>query len=217
MVKVKICGITNEADAIRACEAGADMLGLVFVESSPRCVSSKIARDIASKVRDLRKGSICLVGLFKDADRDLVGSIVKECGLDHVQLHGDETPEYCAFLKKSLGEVKIIKVFKVKKGILPCGVYTPEDYTEADYYLFDAYHPELAGGTGKPFEWAGMGRQVKELLKPFLVAGGLNPGNVADAMRFMHPYGVDVSSGVESAPGKKDAELLKEFIKNAKR
>ena len=99
---------------------------------------------------------------------------------------------------------------------MPCGVFAPEDYVEADYYLFDSYHPDVAGGGGRVFDWTALGRQGRDLDKPFFVAGGLNPSNVADAVRVFHPYGVDVASGVENAPGKKDPGLLREFMKNAK-
>jgi phosphoribosylanthranilate isomerase len=217
MAKVKICGITSAEDAVSACEAGADLIGFVFVEGTPRNVSVDAVREIVKKVRSSGKKPGGFVGLFKDADRSAVETAVKACGLDHVQLHGDETPEYCVCLKKAVENLKIIKVFKVKKGIIPCGVFGPEDYAEADYYLFDTYEPTAAGGTGKPFDWASVNRYSGQIDRPYFVAGGLNPANVRDAVRALHPYGVDVSSGVESAPGKKNAELLKEFVKNAKK
>lgn len=217
MVKVKICGITNAEDAAKACEYGADLIGFVFVEGTPRCVSEETAKKIVKALPAAARGKVALVGLFKDAEAGTAAKIIKACGLDHAQLHGEETPEYCVALKKTLGDVKIIKVFKVKKGIMPCGVFETGDYGAADHFLFDAYQPDAAGGTGKVFDWPSLKRYSAGIDKPFFVAGGLTPSNVADAVRAMHPYGVDVSSGVESAPGKKDPFLMKEFIQNAKK
>ena len=112
--------------------------------------------------------------------------------------------------------VKIIKVFKVDDKILPCAEYGPGSYDQADYFLFDTFHPDMAGGTGENFDWGVLNREKDRLTKPFLVAGGLDPKNVASVIKSVYPYGVDTSSGVEASPGEKDANLLKEFIKNAK-
>ena len=217
MVKVKICGITNAEDALKACEYGADLIGFVFVEGTPRHVTEETVKTIVKALPQAARARTELVGLFKDAPAGAAEKVIKECGLDSAQLHGEETPEYCVALKKAIDDVKIIKVFKVKKGIMPCGVFETGDYGAADHFLFDAYQPDASGGTGKVFDWPSIKRHSADLDKPFFVAGGLTPANVADAVRAMHPYGVDVSSGVESAPGKKDALLMKEFIQNAKK
>ncbi len=217
MVKVKICGITNLEDAVKACEYGADLIGFVFVEGTPRHVAEDKVKSMVGAIPAALKGKTALVGLFMDASAETVIKTVRSCGLSYVQLHGEESPEYCVALKKSLGDAKIIKVFKVKKGIIPCGVFETGDYGAADHFLFDAYRPDAAGGTGKAFDWPSLKRYSVDFDKPFFVAGGLDPLNVADAIRVMRPYGVDVSSGVESSPGKKDALLMKEFIQNAKK
>ncbi|MDD3089448.1 MAG: phosphoribosylanthranilate isomerase [Candidatus Omnitrophica bacterium] len=217
MVKVKICGITNTEDAALAVSYGADLLGFVFVPGTPRYVEADIVRSIVKDLSAGMDGSTGLVGLFRDQDPDVIEKVVKECGLGYVQLHGDESPETCVELKKRIPEIRIMKVFKVRKGIMPCGVFGPEDYAEADLYLFDTYHPELSGGTGRAFDWPSLKKSRAKLERPFFVAGGLDPMNVSEVVKALRPCGVDVSSGVESSTGKKDKALMKEFIENARK
>jgi len=211
VVRVKICGLTNLEDAASACDHGADLVGFVFAEVSPRAVGAETVREIVSAL----PAGVGKAGLFKDSPLEEVAGAAVACGLDHIQLHGGESPEYCRELKEALSEkglnVKIIKTFKVKDNILG---RTPGDFDSADYYLFDTFHPDMMGGTGISFDWS-----VLEGFKwdrPFFLAGGLTPGNVAEAVRVVRPYGVDVSSGVEASTGKKDGVKIKEFIKNAK-
>lgn len=217
MVKVKICGITNAEDAMLACESGADLLGFVFVAQTPRAVERDKVKQIVSRVRERFGDKVSLVGLFKDEDPGVVESTLKECGLDHVQLHGDESEEYCAQLKARLPGIKIIKVFKVRHGIMPIAGKLPADYGSADIILFDTYHPSASGGSGTRFEIDALKKDMAGSKKPFFVAGGLKAVNVADVILEAKPNGVDVSSGVESSPGRKDAKILKEFIENAKK
>ena len=213
---VKICGLTNLEDALKAAEYGADLLGFIFVSGTPRAIEKEQAKEIiASLSREVGK-----VALFKDEDLEKVADIVSFCGMDYVQLHGNENPGYCKELKSLLEKkygvtVKIIKTFKVAEKVIPHGDYGPADYEEADYLLFDTFHPELAGGTGAGFDKDILTKE--KIDKPFFIAGGLTPENVSGAIEKVSPYGVDTSSGVEKEPGKKDENLLKEFIQNAKK
>ncbi|MCK4851778.1 MAG: phosphoribosylanthranilate isomerase [Candidatus Omnitrophica bacterium] len=211
MVRVKICGLTNAEDAVRSCQYGADLLGFIFAKGSPRTVEPDTAKGIIHQL----PAHIGKTGLFKDTALDEVRECVLFCGLDHVQLHGDESPEYCAELKRTLrGTVdgfRIIKTFKVKDRILGGPL---DEYVDADYVLFDTFHPEMMGGTGSRFDW-GVLKDFRSDM-PFFLAGGLTPQNVAGAVRTVHPYGVDVASGVEISAGKKDENKLKEFIQNAR-
>jgi phosphoribosylanthranilate isomerase len=221
VVKVKICGIKRPEDALSACVSGADLLGFVFVAGTPRAVTAAEAGKALACLSAPERKKIGAVGLFRDADPEDAARTVAECGLDHVQLHGSERPSYCLELKEILKtgyglEVKIMKVFRVEDGILPMGTYVPGDYAGADYLLFDTFHKELPGGTGRSFNWEILNEEKYNIRKPFFIAGGLNPDNVAEAVRYVSPYGVDVSSGVEEYPGKKDERLIKEFIYNAK-
>ena len=118
-------------------------------------------------------------------------------------------------LKKKV-DCRIAKTFKVTASGLVSGSHSPKDYDMCDYFVFDTFHPSMSGGTGETFDWKLLREESSRINKPFFVAGGLNPGNVVHAVKMLNPYGVDVSSGVESSPGKKDKRLLKEFIENAK-
>lgn len=211
MVKVKICGLTNIEDAVYADECGADLLGFVFPAESPRCVTP----DKVKRIMDGLPEMVCGVGLFKDDDPGRVRDCALSCGLKYLQLHGGETPDYCGELKDMLGtegcDIKIIKTFKVGESILG---RPASEYHAADYYLFDTYHPVMMGGTGHSFDWGIVKRFEGE--KPFFLAGGLTRENVKRAVAETEPFGVDVSSGVESSVGKKDKNKIKEFIINAK-
>lgn len=222
MVKVKICGITNVRDALMAYEYGADFLGFIFIEDSPRY--RPFLKDIISEMPlDIKKKS-GIVGLFKNEKIEKIVETVIKCGLTYVQLHGDESPDCCRALKNSLKKetrdlkICLLKVFKVKSKVIPIGSYVMDDYREyVDYFVFDAFHPELSGGTGVRFNAKALLKYPEKIKRPFFVAGGLTPRNVAEVIKSIHPYGVDVSSGVEKIIGEKDKDLLKEFILNAKR
>ena len=204
MVKVKICGMMDLRDALKAAELGADMVGFVFFEKSPRRMDPDTARVI---IEDL-PNELLKVGLFLDQPVGEVRETAKKCHLDIIQLHGGESDAYCGELKKYF---KIIKSFRVKDEE---SLGNAEHYENADYYLFDKYVKGTPGGTGKTFDWSLLAG--KSFSKPFFLAGGLNPGNVAEAIKKVAPYAVDIASGVEKSPGKKEYKLLKEFIKNAK-
>jgi phosphoribosylanthranilate isomerase len=206
MVKVKVCGITELEDALKAHESGADFLGFIFFEKSPRKIKPEDARLI---IEGLPKEAL-KVGLFLNQDADTVRTMADRCRLDFLQLHGNETPEYCSRLRKAF---KVIKSFKVKGLSTIEGVDNYRD--SADYYLFDTYVKDMPGGTGKSFDWDIL--KDRPFSKPIFLAGGLTPENVSEAVRKVQPYAVDVASGVEKSPGKKDYKLLKEFIDNAKK
>ena len=215
MVKVKICGITCLEDAISARENGADNLGFIFVKGTPRCVHPDDVSRILKGMPPGMDGSGGITVLFKDEDPEKVISVVSACGVDYIQLQGEESPEYCDLIKKRTGS-SIMKVFKVYDSIIPNGAYMPGDYAAADYFVFDTFHPYMPGGTGLRFDWDVIVKEKSRLSRPFFLAGGLDASNVAEAVKFIRPYGVDVSSGVEKFPGNKDTGLMKEFIKNAK-
>lgn len=217
MVKVKICGLTNVCDALKACESGADLIGFVFVGGTPRKVSPLDVKNILSEVRKVYGEKILSIGLFLNESISNVVEIIGSTGINAVQLHGDETPEYCMKLKEVVSNrLELIKVFKVFYGEVLCDKHKPQEYDSADYYLFDTFHPGIPGGTGSKFDWDKLSQCDKIFNKPFFVAGGLTPNNVSEAVKKIKPYGVDVSSGVELHVGKKDEKLLKEFILNAK-
>ena len=201
-VKVKICGITNTEDAQAAIAAGTDLLGFVFAAESPRRVTVEQAAAIAREVPPY----VVRVGLFVNAPEELVSEAMGACALQLLQFHGDETPEYCRqFPAMSM------KAFRVKDA--ETLRMLPEYPTDA--WLLDAFVPGQRGGTGHAFNWD-LAVEAVKLGKPVFLAGGLTPENVAKAVRKVRPYGVDVSSGVEFAPGKKDHAKVRAFIEAAK-
>jgi phosphoribosylanthranilate isomerase len=205
MTKVKICGLTDLRDALKAHELGADFIGFIFFKESPRTVEAEHARVI---IEDLPEG-VPVAGLFYNQDLEYVRRTAQRCHIKILQLHGDEDPEYCRALKR---DFQIIKSFKIKDDMSIGGV---NGYEETDFYLFDTYVKGTPGGTGKSFNWDIV--KGKTFKKPVFLAGGLTPQNVAGAIRAVRPYAVDVASGVERSPGKKDYGRLKEFIDNAKK
>jgi phosphoribosylanthranilate isomerase len=201
-VKVKICGITNLPDGMAAAEAGADALGFVFYEQSPRHISVEAAGAIIRQLPPF----VMKVGVFVNAPQDLVVRASRECGLNLLQFHGDESPEYC--LQFGLMSMK---AFRIRDASSLQGL---QNY-HTDAWLLDAYSPGKPGGTGETFNWD-IAFEARNLGRPIFLAGGLTPENVAAAVLRARPYGVDVSSGVEAAPGKKDHVKVGAFIKAAK-
>ena len=196
--KVKICGITNLADGLAAVEAGADALGLNFYEKSPRHISLKTAAEISRQLPPF----VLRVGLFVNAPEDLVLRAIGECSLNMLQFHGDEPSEFCTqFGLMSMRAFRIRDAGSLKQ--------IPEFHTDA--YLLDAYSPGARGGTGERFNWD-LAIEAQKFGKPVFLAGGLTPENVADAVRKVRPFGVDVASGVESSTGKKDHAKIRAFI-----
>jgi len=196
--RVKICGITNLADAQAAVAAGADALGLNFYEGSPRHISLKNAAEISKQLPPF----VMRAGVFVNAPEELVMCAIGECNLSLLQFHGDEPPEFCTqFGLMSMKAFRIRDVESLKE--------LPKFSTDA--YLLDAYSPEARGGTGEKFNWD-LAIEAQKFGKPVFLAGGLTPENVADAVRRVRPFGVDVASGVERAPGKKDHAKIRAFI-----
>lgn len=197
MTKIKICGVTNLNDAKIAVDYGADAIGFVFAESI-RNVSSEKVKAIVRKLPPF----VTFVGLFVNETARNIEGTCRYCGLNAIQLHGSEPPGFLDKLKRH----KIIKAFRIRneKDIIPINKY------KADAVLLDGYAKDRFGGTGATFDW----KIVKRLKtsKPVIIAGGLTYLNVSSAIKIVRPYGVDVSSGVESKPGKKDRELIKKFI-----
>jgi phosphoribosylanthranilate isomerase len=201
MIRIKICGITHIDDALQACACGADALGLVFYEKSPRCVTREQARAIVAALPPF----VTTVGLFVNESPETIREIVDFCGLDVIQLHGDEGPDACLSPPH-----RVLKALRVRGEESLFGI---EAYA-VSALLLDAWHPESYGGTGQLGDWKLAARLAAE--RPVILAGGLNPENVAEAIRQVRPYGVDVSSGVESSPGRKDPALVAAFIRNAR-
>jgi phosphoribosylanthranilate isomerase len=203
-VKVKICGFTNWPDARCACDAGADFLGFNFYRRSPRYIDPVRARAI---VRRLPKGTAS-VGIFVNEPEDDLVRIAQDVGLKYVQLHGDETPAAVSRLRRALPAVKIIKAVRVRKTF---HVKNVSRFRDATAILLDGFDGRRPGGTGKTFDWslaAPANRQT-----PIILAGGLTPENIVEAIRAVRPYAVDVCSGVEASPGKKDRAKIKALMR----
>jgi phosphoribosylanthranilate isomerase len=197
--KVKICGITRLPDALAAVEAGADALGFMFFAGSQRNIAPAAAVQIIRALPPF----VAKVGVFVNASADTVRATIAECGLDTLQFHGEETPEFC----RQFAPLKVVKAFRIQnaESLKPLPDYA------VDAWLLDSHVPGQRGGTGEKFNWD-LACQAKELGRPVILAGGLTPENVADAVQQVWPFGVDVSSGVESAPGQKDAGLVRRFV-----
>lgn len=197
MVRVKICGITNSDDALAAAEHGVEMLGFVFAES-PRRISLEQAVLIGNEIPSF----VARVGVFVNEKADKVREIAEACALDALQFHGSETPEYC----RQFGR-KAVKAFRIKDAAALDGL---AEYGSGPFVL-DTFVEGLAGGTGRTFDWNLVSRAARQ--GQIILSGGLNPNNVAEAIAKVKPYAVDVSSGVEAAPGIKDAKKLRAFMK----
>ena len=195
--RVKICGITRAADARAAAEAGADAIGLVFYPPSPRYLSTERAVEI----RDALPPFVQTVALFVNADAAQVSQVLGRVRPAMLQFHGDETPEFCA----QFG-VPFVKACRIRPGADPLSYL--QRYPRATAWLVDSFVPEY-GGVGEAFDWSLVPR---ELSRPLILSGGLHAGNVAAAIRAVHPWGVDVSTGVESAKGVKDAARMAAFV-----
>ena len=203
MVKVKVCGITNPEDARMATCSGADAVGLVFAES-PRKLSVEQAREIAATLTD----GVLKVGVFVDEEPEEVLRIAREVGLDYAQLHGHETAEEVAAVRE--GGLKVIKALRVRGA----GSLEALEESGADLLLLDAYSEGKRGGTGERFDW-GLAKGLKGYAN-ILVSGGLSAENVREVVELFEPYGVDASSSLEDAPGKKNKDRVRRFVSAAK-
>ena len=202
MTEVKICGITNLEDATMAVDFGADALGFVFYKKSPRYLEQDTAKKIAASL----PSSVITVGLFVNEESSKIRETMECCNLQAIQFHGDESPEFCGQFK----DQKIIKAIRLldRDSLKKINNY------QVCAVLLDAYSKDSYGGTGESFDWKILTKL--DTRSNLILAGGLTPENVREAIRIVNPYAVDVSSGVEKKPGKKDLKKLEEFIKVVK-
>lgn len=202
--RIKVCGITEQADAQGAVALGADALGFIFAAKSPRNIEPAKAREIIKGLPPF----VDAVGVFVDETLEVVDDIRRSCGLTVIQLHGSESPRYCGSLA-----CPVLKAFGIGS---PASRPPFESYRGlVAGYLLDTYHEKGSGGTGRAFDWS-----LLEILRPpspLILAGGLNPDNVGTAMRTVRPFAVDVNSGVEIEPGRKDLEKLAAFMQEVRK
>lgn len=201
--RIKICGITRPEDALTAASLGADAVGLVFYEPSPRNVDI----DQACAVVDCLPPFVTRVGLFVDAKPELVNRVLEKVGLDLLQFHGDESPQDCEEYNRPY-----IKAIRMRDDVDLQS--EAQRFTSASGLLLDAYQPGIPGGTGESFDWSRVSKDVLQKLdKPVILAGGLNQSNVGGAILLVQPYAVDVSGGIESEKGVKDHARMSAFVK----
>lgn len=204
MVKVKVCGITNAEDASTAVQMGADALGFIFAKS-PRRIRPQKARDIIQRMPPF----VTTVGVFVDQDLGAIRKIMEFCRLDMVQLHGDESPAFCRKLAPHA-----VKAFRLKdaQSLEPMALYRGK----VRALLLDTFQEGIAGGTGATFDWR-LAREAMDLGMPVILSGGLGPSNIKQAVTMVRPYAVDVNSGIEKSPGKKDPALIRALMEQIQR
>lgn len=205
-MRVKICGITQAVDAGVAVAAGADALGFVFVPGTKRAVTAEAVRLITRGLPPF----VARVGLFVNAPADEIARTIDVAGLDTIQLHGEESP---GLARDFMDRVRVLKAFRVQDAASLEAVTPYRDACHA--VLLDAYHPSAHGGTGESFDWS-LARVIRGWDHPVIIAGGLRPENVAEAVSAFAPFAVDVSSGVEASPGRKDPAKVRAFLLNAR-
>jgi len=203
--RVKICGITSSDDARLAVDAGVDAIGLVFYEKSPRFVSSAQAAEISRLV----PAFVSRVALFKDADESMIQTVLQQVEIDLIQFHGSETPAFCERFARPYIKALGMKSPECDADYL---IASAEKYQTAKALLLDGHAPGEAGGTGETFDWSA----IATTNMPVILAGGLTAANVKQAIATVHPFAVDVSSGVESSPGIKDKEKIAAFMQQVK-
>lgn len=202
ITRIKICGITRPEDALKAAELGADAIGLVFYQPSPRYVTVDQALKVVAAVPPF----VSIVGLFVNSDRQELASILQQVPIDLLQFHGDESPADCEGYNHPF-----IKAIRMRNGVDL--LEEASRYSSASGLLLDTYQSGVPGGTGEPFDWARVTEaREKGLAKPIILAGGLTSANVAEAISIATPYAVDVSGGVESTKGIKDGGKMAAFI-----
>lgn len=194
--RIKICGMTAVHDVAGAVAAGVDAVGFIFVGASPRHVEPALARDIIQTLPPF----VDAVGVFVDEEPDVVNEIVQYCRLTLVQLHGAESPDYCTRIN-----ARVVKAFRIGLDVSSADFLPYQGLVSG--FLLDTYHAKMAGGTGQTFDW----NLLEKIHIPgsVVLAGGLTPANVGDAVRRLKPFAVDLNSGVESSPGRKDLEKVR--------
>ena len=196
MLRVKICGIMTPAQGQQIAELGATAIGFICVEKSPRYVTPEQIREIAMALPK----ETDRIGVFMNHKLETIVSTVETSGLTSVQLHGSESVEFCAEVRSALPTVELIKAFRIENAET---LKSTQDYAPVvDWLLLDAYHPNLGGGTGLVLDWELLSAFKPD--RPWFLAGGLTPNNVAEAVQMLSPQGIDLSSGVETSPGHKD-------------
>ena len=208
-MRIKICGICQPDQGFAIAALGIKTLGFICVTSSPRYVTVKKVRQILEKL----PLDIQTIGVFADASLETIEQVVLETGFTGIQLHGNESPEFCRAVKQAFPNREIIKALRIQsaESLQKAIAY----YSVIDTLLLDAYHPQQLGGTGQTLPW----NDLKNFHPPcpWLLAGGLNPDNVLTALESLHPDGIDLSSGVERSPGDKDLEKVSQLLKNLKK
>lgn len=206
--RIKVCGMTDLNEVQGVVAAGVDAVGFIFAAGSPRKVTPELVRDIVRALPPF----VDAVGVFVDEEQAAVEEIIQYCRLTVVQLHGTESPGYCSAMP-----CRVIKAFRISPAAAEseCGLRYDPYYDIVQGYLLDTYHEKMAGGTGQTFDW----RQVDVCRPPgpVILAGGLTPENVADAVSTVRPFAVDLNSGVESAPGNKDMEKVARAVSEVRR
>jgi phosphoribosylanthranilate isomerase len=211
MVRIKICGITNLGDARAAILAGADMLGFNFYSPSPRFIEPREARLIIEATRAEIRGlprTVTMVGVFVNEPVESIARTAGEAGVAAIQLHGDESVEFCRGLKDLLFDRFLIKALRTRGD----GVTEHAKEYNVDAIMLDAFDAELRGGTGRTVDW-NLARRTRDAVPRLFLAGGLSPENVRAAIDAVQPYAVDACSALESSPGHKDAERMNAFVR----
>jgi phosphoribosylanthranilate isomerase len=214
---VKICGVRDEATAERICQLSPDAIGLNFYSGSPR----RVSRDIATRIADLTGDAVQRVGVFVNQSASEIEDLVGICRLNAIQLHGDESPAQISTIAKRLPGIRIYRAWRMDgESLAGLGEHLVDCHTAGVVpvgCLIDARVKGSYGGTGQVVPWAALEREYqRDAWPPLILAGGLTEDNVTAAIRAVRPWGVDVASGVESAPGVKDLELVRRFLKNAR-
>ena len=223
-LRVKICGITNLEQGRAIANLGATALGFILVPSSPRYISptqlasiipylpAPVETILRPNAKAILRPNAKAIGVFADSSLEEISQIVRSTGLNAVQLHGQETPEYCRALRQQLPTVELIKALRIRSAKDLANTINYE--TVVDTLLLDAYHPQLLGGTGHTLDWSMLQNFTPTC--PWFLAGGLNPDNILEALSKLNPDGIDLSSGVELAPGNKDLSKVEKLFQQLK-
>lgn len=205
--RIKVCGMTDMAEASGVVATGVDALGFIFVEASPRNIVPEKAREIVASLPPF----VDAVGVFVDQELDVVNDIVKYCGLTMVQLHGSESPQYCEDVN-----ARVVKTFSIRPDaeVSETNPFYDPYLESVSGILLDTYHEKVAGGTGQTFDWDLI--QKCRPGAPLILAGGLNPDNIDEAIRQVRPFSVDVNSGVEISPGVKDIGAVERLVESVR-
>jgi len=203
-IRIKICGMTRLEDALAAVEAGVDALGFIFASRSPRALTPLAAQQIIAQLPPL----VATIGVFVDQDPAEMATIINQCRLGYAQMHGAESAEVCRQLAERVPLCQLLKAIRVGPQTTAAQIAPYQDRVRG--FVLDTYQKGLVGGTGATFDWALIDRL--QLTKPYLLAGGLDAGNIRTALDQVLPYGVDANSGLETAPGIKDHHLIRQFV-----